>query len=250
VNVVSAVFPEKFKPWEGGILTSVTTSFENLDSHGHGVKLEATAMLPSWCLTSFNWRTGLEYKLNALKFPHLNAFIAIVRDRDTGRIYPDPTDGGPRIMYTPSKFDRAHGIEGILALSRILYAQGAEEIHVSSTSVSPFIRHPSPTTTATDDDFNAWLATINITSNAPPRGFWTSAHQMGSNRMSTTPTTGVVDPQGQVWGTHGLYVADASVFPSASGVNPMVTNMAISDMISRGVAATLSSAATREGPRL
>jgi choline dehydrogenase-like flavoprotein len=32
-----------------------------------------------------------------------------------------------------------------------------------------------------------------------------------------------------------LYVADASVFPSASGVNPMITVMAISDWISRGI---------------
>lgn len=58
---------------------------------------------------------------------------------------------------------------------------------------------------------------------------------MGSNRMSVRPQDGVVDPKGRVWGTENLYVADASVFPSASGVNPMVTNMAVSDWISRGV---------------
>jgi len=45
----------------------------------------------------------------------------------------------------------------------------------------------------------------------------------------------VVDSQGRVWGTEGLYVADASVFPSASGVNPMVTNMGICEWISRGI---------------
>jgi choline dehydrogenase-like flavoprotein len=52
--------------------------------------------------------------------------------------------------------------------------------------------------------------------------------------MSAKAKDGVVDPKGRVWGTEGLYVADASVFPSASGVNPMVTTMAIADWIAQG----------------
>jgi hypothetical protein len=35
------------RPWEGGIITSLCTSFENLDNNGHGTKLEATCMLVS-----------------------------------------------------------------------------------------------------------------------------------------------------------------------------------------------------------
>jgi len=62
---------------------------------------------------------------------------------------------------------------------------------------------------------------------------------MGSNRMSAAPADGVVDPDGRVWESEGLYVVDASVFPSASGVNPMVTNLAISDITSRKIAAGL-----------
>ena len=46
---------------------------------------------------------------------------------------------------------------------------------------------------------------------------------MGSCQMGTRSSTSVVDPRGRVWGTKGLYVADASVFPTASGVNPMIT---------------------------
>jgi len=63
---------------------------------------------------------------------------------------------------------------------------------------------------------------------------------MGTSRMSTRPENGVVDPKGKVWGVENLYVSDASVFPSASGVNPMVTNMAISDWISRGISKELN----------
>jgi choline dehydrogenase-like flavoprotein len=57
--------------------------------------------------------------------------------------------------------------------------------------------------------------------------------------MGKTSKNSVVDPDCQVWGTDGLYVVDASVFPSASGVNPMVTNMAIADWASRNVARAL-----------
>lgn len=57
--------------------------------------------------------------------------------------------------------------------------------------------------------------------------------------VSKAPHLGVVDPTGKVWGTEGLYVSDASVFPSASVVNPMITNMAISDWISRQLSETM-----------
>ncbi len=73
---------------------------------------------------------------------------------------------------------------------------------------------------------------------------------MGTCRMGSNVKHSVVDPNGKVWGAEGLYVADASVFPSASGVNPMVTNMAISDWISRGVARELRREGRTESARL
>jgi choline dehydrogenase-like flavoprotein len=36
----------------------------------------------------------------------------------------------------------------------------------------------------------------------------------------------------------GLWVADASTFPTATGVNPMITTEAIAYMVAKGVAAT------------
>ncbi|GAC1595154.1 MAG: hypothetical protein NVS3B28_26320 [Candidatus Velthaea sp.] len=54
-----------------------------------------------------------------------------------------------------------------------------------------------------------------------------SAHQMGSARMGATAADGAIDPEGRVYGVEGLLVTDASAFPTASGVNPMLTIMAL-----------------------
>lgn len=169
----------------------------------------------------------------------MGTFFSMPRDRDTGVVTVDAATGKPKVDYAPSAFDRAHGMEGLVALARVLYATGAYEIRVALAPVEPFIRRGEG-----DDDegdikrFEEWLAVLRKEGN-PTTSPWGSAHQMGSCRMSKSAEEGVVDSKGKVWGFEGLYVADASVFPSASGVNPMVTNMAISDHISRGVVADM-----------
>lgn len=143
-------------------------------------------------------------------------------------------------MYSPSDFDRAHNLRGVIELCRIVYAHGGREIHPSIAGIPAFIRRTSPTAGEEERqkekaDFETWLARLQTTGNKPPVTPFASAHQMGTCRMSAKPKDGVVDEKGRVWGTRGLYVADASVFPSASGVNPMVTTMAIADWIAMGV---------------
>ena len=189
------------------------------------------------------WRSGLDFKLATLRYRHLAGFISLARDRDTGRVYPDPTTGRPTVDYTPSPFDAGHALEGLIGLAKILYIAGATEIRPFLPGVEPFFRTaPVPGTPdlgVTNPEFVAWLATIRAAGNKPPLAPFTSAHQMGTCRMSSHPGAGVVDPKGRVWERENLYVADASVFPSASGVNPMITTMAIADMIARGVASEL-----------
>lgn len=76
---------------------------------------------------------------------------------------------------------------------------------------------------------------------APNRGSVFSAHQMGSVRMGA-PADHPVDPAGRVRSRSGavipgLYVGDGSLFPTAIGVNPMITVMALARRVAGTVAA-------------
>lgn len=185
-----------------------------------------------------------------LKLSHLETFISLARDRDTGRVFPDPTTGEPRLDYVLSDFDRENCLEGAIALSKLCYVSGATEIQPYVPGVEPFIASTSASQSSIEDGkdpefadpaFAAWIQRVREANS--PTGGWSSAHQMGTCRMGATAEAGVVDDRGKVWGKESLYVADASVFPSASGVNPMITTMAIADWVSRGIAKELTDSA-------
>jgi cholesterol oxidase len=58
-----------------------------------------------------------------------------------------------------------------------------------------------------------------------------TSHPLGGSRMSDSPSTGVVDPFGEVRGHRNLFVVDGAVIPSALGVNPSLTIAAVAELI-------------------
>jgi len=62
-----------------------------------------------------------------------------------------------------------------------------------------------------------------------------SAHVMGGCRMGEEIDSSVTDSWGQVHGLPWLYVADASIFPRCSEVNPYITIMALADRIAEHI---------------
>ncbi|RME93133.1 MAG: GMC family oxidoreductase [Candidatus Hydrogenedentota bacterium] len=58
-------------------------------------------------------------------------------------------------------------------------------------------------------------------------------HLFASCRMGTNEKEHTVDLSGKVRGIKGLYICDASIFPSPSAVNPQLTIMVLSDLITR-----------------
>lgn len=193
-----------------------------------------------------NWTSGLAYKALLSKYRHIEMYMVLTRDRESGQIVRDPIRGNPRVIYSPSKFDSRNNLMGMVAMAKILYIQGAQEIHPTLPGLRPFIRaqRESPTIQdaaagIADERFQCWLREMEAHGNRSPDTPFFSAHQMSSCRMSSTENDGVVDEYGKVWGCERLYVADASVLPSASGINPMVTIMAIAERIGSAIAEDL-----------
>jgi len=81
-----------------------------------------------------------------------------------------------------------------------------------------------------------WLLSDDRTWPSFLSGGW---HHMGTTRMHPDPTQGVVDADCRVHGLSNLYVAGASVYPTAGSANPTLTLVALSLRLSDHLKKTL-----------
>jgi long-chain-alcohol oxidase len=218
VSNVSGIFPEEIRPWEGTMQAVYSDQLRCLTGN-YGVKYETTALQPAIEAAVLPWRDPQHYRLLLQKLAHTVGIGTLVRDRDGGRVAVD-REGHPVSDYFLSAFDRKHLRQGFIGAARILEAAGAELIfspHAKWCAYEPG-RRGSLLSFAQDMDSAGWDA-------AQLALF--SFHIMGSARMGGSPKTSATDPEGQTWEARNLYVMDGSCFPSASGVNPMISIQSI-----------------------
>jgi len=138
-------------------------------------------------------------------------------------------NGDPIVEYRLSRYDAAHLRRAISAGAELLEAAGAREIWVPLARAVSY--RPGPRGARA-----AWLARVDAAGWGPNELLLVTFHQMASCRMGVDRRTSVVDAEHRVWGVKGLYVADASVFPTASGVNPMLTVMGLAHRAAGAIA--------------
>lgn len=225
--------------------------------HRPQISLDALAKSKGVPTTDDATKMALDYKLRLARHGHSFGLIVIQRDHaddlNAPKSYVYTTADEPhkvRIQYTISAKDRECILQGAIAAARIAYTMGAETVDVFSAAILPFTR-PSTVSAeessevtkqmsneADDEQFEQWITDIKskgISSFEPRFCRLGSAHQMSSCRMSSNPREGAVDSKGKVWNTENVYVADASILPSASGVNPMISTMGISLHVAKGI---------------
>ncbi|HET7700522.1 MAG TPA: GMC family oxidoreductase [Candidatus Limnocylindria bacterium] len=216
VTVTGGVYDEDLGGTWAGVPQSVLgDAWESVDG-AHGFRLELPQAFPGILAASFPWWGADAHRARSADARRIAPFIAIVRDHGTGRVRVDP-QGEPVVEYRTGVRERRLLERAMIESARVHAAAGARQIFTLHT---PSLERPA----AALDDLVAEIARRGVTAN---RVTLFSAHQMSSCRIGRGRSSSVADPDGQVWDTRGLYVADASAFPSASGVNPMLTVMAL-----------------------
>ena len=217
-TAVFAEFDEPVEMWHGPMQTIVCDKFEDIDD-GYGAKFEAVPSHPGLAASAIAWRSQQSHAAAMSRLPNAAALIVLTRDRGEGSM---SDDGRDDVRYSVDPYDGSHMLAALAGLVRLAFSAGARSVTTLHTDPIEIERRR-----ASDKNLTAFARTLQARGVAPNRLGVYSAHQMGTCRMHRDPAQGVVDEIGRVHGVEGLMVVDASVFPLSSGVNPMLTIMAL-----------------------
>ncbi|WP_054815725.1 GMC family oxidoreductase N-terminal domain-containing protein [Nocardia arizonensis] len=230
-SAVFGVFDEQVRPWEGALQGRISRRHGDLDN-GYGVIYETGPLHPGMMIGFMNWRGAQHHRRAMLDLSRTVAVGVITRDRDHGTVTID-RGGEAVVKYRISDFDAAHLHVGVGGAARILEAAGAKRIfsgHQAGAEYEPGVR----------GSHAEFVESARAAGYAPARCGMGALHIMGSARMGGSRADSATDPDGATWEVPNIVVADASCFPTASGVNPMVSIEAIAYMNARRLVARLT----------
>ena len=151
---------------------------------------------------------------NMRRYKHMTCLGTVVGTESNGTVKANRLLGGVKLDYTPTDRDFVRMKDGVRLACELGLEADAERV-MPSTFRSINITRPSELSRIDNEIGDASDLSVN------------SVHPQGGNAMSADPLKGVVDPSFRVYGTLGLHVCDASVFPSSITVNPQLTVMAL-----------------------
>ena len=223
---------EEIRPWEGMLASTYSDQDMDMDGRGYGVKYGHVATPPSILLSFSPWRGGRQHAELMQALPYTGGLRVLLRDHGVGEVRTG-RDGEPIVRYRLTPADVEPMRRGLRGAAQVVEAMGARRVY---SSHSKWVAYEP----GVKGDLDGFMRDADACGWAAGQAQTVSFHIMGSARMGGSPADSVCDPTGQVWGTPWLYVFDASAFPTASGVNPIVTIEALAHMNARALAAKLS----------
>jgi choline dehydrogenase-like flavoprotein len=221
---VTGSYPTPMEAWKGPPQTIVCDEFSNL-SDGYGYRIEAVPAHPGLLSVGLPWTNARDHRREMQQIRFAAPFIVLTRDSSSGRVRLN-RNGEPYFDYRLGREERRLIRHGIATAARIHFAAGAERVMTLHTTPLLWER-------ASGASIEKLCRQIESASTSPNRLPLFSAHQMGTCRMGSDRATAVCDGTGAVFEMKGAYVADASLFPASTGVNPMVTIMALARCVAQ-----------------
>lgn len=214
---VMGLYEERVEGWRGQIQSALSDHFFDIED-GYGFLIEATGVYPGLIAASFPWESGQAHKQTMMTLPWLAPFITVARDHGSGEVVLDDLGRALVRWGFEDEVDLRLAKRAHLELARLHQAAGASEV---------FTFHAREHRWRHGEDFDSYLGDLEAASYEPNDVTCFTAHQMGSCRMGSDPETSVADGRGELHDTRGVWIGDASAFPTAPGVNPMVTIMGL-----------------------
>jgi choline dehydrogenase-like flavoprotein len=213
---VGARYDEEVRGWDGVMQSYAIDQWEEET----GILLEATftplAFGGAWLLGA-----GRSHQEAMLDFGHIGSIGVHLCDKSSGWVGLG-AEGSLRAGYGLTNDDANRIGFGIARAAEVHFAAGATEVYPNIARVGVLKRGD--------------VAKFEATSLKPSELRLEAFHPMGTARIAADPGEGVCGIDGSVNGTPGLYVADGSLFPTAVGVNPMMTIIGFAKRVARGVA--------------
>ena len=204
---VIAFFDEDVTGWHG-----VHQAFQVREFMAEGLVLTAQN-LPPPTLAALMPAHGRELGELMADYNRIVTAGPLVTDTGTGRVRNVP-GLGTQVFYQLTDADAARVVRGVELTGQALFAAGARRMLLPFDG-APEVRSPG--------QLRDLLARP-----VPKRSIQLySIHLMGTARMSEDARRGVTDSYGAFHGVPGLFVADASLFPGPTGINPMETVIAL-----------------------
>ncbi|MBV9093674.1 MAG: GMC family oxidoreductase [Streptosporangiaceae bacterium] len=204
---VIAFFDEDVTGWQG-----VHQAFQVREFTPEGLLLTATNLTPPM-LAGIMPGHGRELGELMADYNRVVTAGPLVSDSGTGRVRNVPGLGA-QVFYRLTDSDAARVVRGVELTGQALFAAGARRLLLPFDG-TPEARGPGE------------LRRL-LSRPVPKRSIQLySIHLMGTARMNDDPRRGVTDSFGEFHGVPGLFVADASLFPGPTGINPMETVIAL-----------------------
>lgn len=226
-TAIAGVYAEPQASWWGAPQTGLSDQFANVED-GYGFLVECSHASPGVTGAAVPWETGAQHKGQMALGPQTSAFVLLIRDRGHGEVTVDRAGNAVHRYHLTDPLDDRIFRQGLVELVHLHDQAGAEEIVTFHRALTRWRR---------GEDLAAFKQRVHDGSLAPNEHATFALHQMSSCRMGADPATSVADPWGQLHDTPGVWIGDASAFPSASGTNPMLTTMALARRTAGAIAA-------------